>query len=164
MRNLNSARIKEIIIISGKYKAQFEQYMTQYSADRLPKRVEFMYAEGANSMGDYLRELEARQKVQDYFVLVHGGLMTNVHIDDLIDEFEAKMQVDNNTVMMKVFSKGSTLSQQRASRTSEYVMMDSENRIMKLDNVRDNKINLQGSPRVTKRTIDLSSSTSATTE
>lgn len=131
--------------MSGKHKQQLQTHLAQYTPDKFPKRVEFMYTEGKNSIGAYLHEIESQKKVQECFVLVHGSLITNTNIEDVLDDFESKMDLDNNIVMLRVFAKGSTLSEQRTTKTGEYVMLDNQQRIMKIGNVVGNHVKLQGS-------------------
>jgi translation initiation factor eIF-2B subunit epsilon len=51
------------------------------------------------SVGDALRELDAKQFLDDDFILVHGDLIANLSLKEALDEHLQRKSRDKNVIM-----------------------------------------------------------------
>lgn len=54
------------------------------------------------SVGDALRELDARQLITNDFILTSGDLVSNIKLDKAIEAHRARKKTDKNAIMTMV--------------------------------------------------------------
>jgi translation initiation factor eIF-2B subunit epsilon len=59
------------------------------------------------SVGDALRELDARQLITNDFILTSGDLVSNIKLDKAIEAHRARKKTDKNAIMTMVVKEAS---------------------------------------------------------
>ena len=55
-----------------------------------------------NSIGDALREIDAKQILKSDFILISGDVITNAPLKEILDEHKATKEKDKNCIMTMV--------------------------------------------------------------
>ena len=144
LKNLNIAKISEIIIFTSRNKNELEDHIASYLGGKSWKKLRVLYSEKCRSLGDCLRELSTLRAVEDDFLLIKGSCVVNLNFTHVLEKYEAVVKANNNTIMLKLFTKGSTLSELRRPEDNTYLMLDSEDRLLYIDNLRHPQFKIQG--------------------
>ena len=59
------------------------------------------------SVGDALRELDARQLITTDFILTTGELISNIKLDKVLEEHRARKKTDKNSIMTMLLKEAS---------------------------------------------------------
>lgn len=59
------------------------------------------------SVGDALRELDARQLITTDFILTTGELISNIKLDKVLEEHRARKKTDKNSIMTMILKEAS---------------------------------------------------------
>lgn len=65
------------------------------------------------SVGDAMRELDAKQLIDTDFILVTGDVVSNMKLDKVLEEHRARRQADKSAIMTMVLKKASPLHRSR---------------------------------------------------
>jgi translation initiation factor eIF-2B subunit epsilon len=86
----------------------------------------------ARSVGDALRDLDARDLITGDFLLVHGDLVSNLPIDEALDRHRARRIADKNAIMTMVLRAGGLGEHRTKSQgiTPVFVIDPSKNRCL----------------------------------
>lgn len=103
--------VQDIYIYCGAHTSEVESYI-QSSKWYPPTSVVSPFASleivktTARSVGDALRDLDARDLITGDFLLVHGDLVSNLPIDDALAKHRARRIADKNAIMTMVLREG----------------------------------------------------------
>jgi translation initiation factor eIF-2B subunit epsilon len=59
------------------------------------------------SVGDALREMDARQLITTDFILTSGELVSNIKLDKILEEHRGRKKTDKNSIMTMVLKEAS---------------------------------------------------------
>ncbi|MBM6385774.1 MAG: hypothetical protein JSY10_17595 [Paenibacillus sp.] len=59
------------------------------------------------SVGDAIRELDARQLISSDFILTSGELISNIKLEKVLEEHRARKKTDKNSIMTMVLKEAS---------------------------------------------------------
>ncbi len=143
LKALICPRISEIIILTEKHGKILEEHIAGYK--KSGKKINVIQSEKCHSYGDCMRELSALRIMKERFLIVKGGCVFNVNITEVIERFESTLRKkDSNVIQLKVFTKGSPLSELRTIEDNPYLLLDNENTILYYDNVEAGKFKIGG--------------------
>ncbi|KAI8991766.1 hypothetical protein BDF20DRAFT_904238 [Mycotypha africana] len=76
------------------------------------------------SVGDCLRELDARQLITNDFILTSGELVSNLKLDKAIEEHRARKKTDKNSIMTMILKEASRTHTARAKDANSIFVLD----------------------------------------
>ena len=105
---LASNGVQEVFIYCGAHSEDIEHYIHESSrwspnSDISPfTSLEFIRVSDANSIGDFLRDLDKRSIISGDFVLVHGDLVSNIQLDAVLARHRARREANRDACMTVV--------------------------------------------------------------
>ena len=102
---LASNGVQEVFIYCGAHSEDIEHYIHESSrwspgSDISPfTSLEFIRVSDANSIGDFLRDLDKRSIISGDFVLVHGDLVSNIQLDGVLARHRARREANRDACM-----------------------------------------------------------------
>ena len=105
---LTSNGVQEVFIYCGAHSEDIEHYIHESSrwspnSDISPfTSLEFIRVSDANSIGDFLRDLDKRSIISGDFVLVHGDLVSNIQLDAVLARHRARREANRDACMTVV--------------------------------------------------------------
>ncbi|KAK3384775.1 nucleotide-diphospho-sugar transferase [Podospora didyma] len=105
---LASNGVQEVFIYCGAHSETIEKYI-QDSPRWTPggiispfSSLDFIRVSDANSVGDFLRDLDTRGLISSDFILVHGDLVANLQLDDALAKHRARREANRDACMTMV--------------------------------------------------------------
>lgn len=103
--------VQEVFLYAGANTDKVEEYVStsRWSPDsRLSpfSTVQFIRVADARSMGDVLRDLDKRAIVDGDFILVHGDLVANIHLDGILEAHRKRREENSANIMTMVLRSG----------------------------------------------------------
>jgi translation initiation factor eIF-2B subunit epsilon len=102
---LASNGVQEVFIYCGAHSERIEQYI-QESSRWNPNSIispfsslEFIRVSDANSIGDFLRDLDKRSIIAGDFILVHGDIVSNIHLDAALAKHRTRREANRDACM-----------------------------------------------------------------
>ncbi|KAK4240757.1 putative translation initiation factor eIF-2B subunit epsilon [Achaetomium macrosporum] len=102
---LASNGVQEVFIYCGAHSEKVEQYI-QESSRWNPNSIispfsslEFIRVSDANSIGDFLRDLDKRSIIAGDFILVHGDIVSNIQLDAALAKHRARREANRDACM-----------------------------------------------------------------
>jgi translation initiation factor eIF-2B subunit epsilon len=92
--------VRRLVIVTTSHAAQIRNYVSQSQWSHLCVMVD---APRAESAGDALREVEARNLIRADFVLVSGDVIANMSLDAVLREHAERRAANRSCVMTVVF-------------------------------------------------------------
>ncbi|KAK0648813.1 nucleotide-diphospho-sugar transferase [Cercophora newfieldiana] len=100
--------VQEVFIYCGAHSEEIETYIHE-STRWSPRSVvspfsslEFIRVSDANSVGDFLRDLDKRSLIGGDFVLVYGDLVANIQLDEALAKHRARREANRDACMTMV--------------------------------------------------------------
>lgn len=105
---LASNGVQDVFIYCGAHSEDIEHYI--HESSRWSPRsaispfasLEFIRVSDANSIGDFLRDLDKRNLITGDFVLVHGDLISNIQLDTVLAKHRARREANRDACMTMV--------------------------------------------------------------
>ena len=100
IQTIERSHLKEIYIYSHS-----KEPLTSFinSRKRENKNIKILINEKGISLGDAMRFVHELEIFEENFVLMFGDLVTDLSVNSLLEEFEAKHEKNSSTLMLKVF-------------------------------------------------------------
>ncbi|KAL2268105.1 hypothetical protein VTJ83DRAFT_2951 [Remersonia thermophila] len=99
---LASNGVQEVFIYCGAHHQNIESYIRE-SARWNPQssvtpfqKLDFIRVNDANSIGDFLRDLDKRAIITGDFILVHGDLVANIPLDAILAKHRARREANRD--------------------------------------------------------------------
>jgi translation initiation factor eIF-2B subunit epsilon len=100
--------VQQVFIYCGAHSEEIEKYI--HDSKRWSPRsvispfysLEFIRVSDANSVGDFLRDLDKRSLIEGDFILVHGDLVANVQLDEALAKHRARREANRDACMTMV--------------------------------------------------------------
>ena len=70
-------------------------------------KIHTIVSQECMSVGDAMRELDAKQLIDTDFILVTGDVVSNMKLDKVLEEHRARRQADKSAIMTMVLKKAS---------------------------------------------------------
>ncbi|OWF44225.1 translation initiation factor eIF-2B subunit epsilon-like [Mizuhopecten yessoensis] len=104
---LCAAEVQEIFIFCCHLGEQIRSHIrnSKWSDTSSPCSVSTVLSEGCLSMGEALREIDAKSIIRSDFILVFGDVVANVKLQDIVEQHKKRRRKDKNTVMTMVMKK-----------------------------------------------------------
>jgi translation initiation factor eIF-2B subunit epsilon len=102
---LASNGVQDVFIYCGAHSEDIERYIHEStrwspaSAISPFSSLEFIRVSDANSIGDFLRDLDKRSIISGDFVLVHGDVVSNIQLDAALAKHRARREANRDACM-----------------------------------------------------------------
>ncbi|KAJ3329045.1 hypothetical protein HDU91_003948, partial [Kappamyces sp. JEL0680] len=88
--------------------------------------VKIIVSQELRSMGDALRDLDAKQLIQSDFILMSGDVISNVNLASVLDEHRARKLSDKNSIMTLVLKPGGLNHPSRSKLEESVFVLDAK--------------------------------------
>ncbi|OUM69469.1 hypothetical protein PIROE2DRAFT_35550, partial [Piromyces sp. E2] len=92
----------------------------------LPPKIHTIAMQECYSVGDAIRELDAKQLLRGDFILVSGDVISNVSLDTILEEHKKRRETDKNCIMTMVLKQASPNHRLRAQGEESLYILDSK--------------------------------------
>lgn len=125
---LAASQVQEIFILSCYLSDMVRDYIknSRWVKSTLPPKIHTIATQECYSVGDALRELDAKQLLRGDFILVSGDVISNVKLDAILEEHKKRRETDKNCIMTMVLKKASPTHRLRAQGEESLYILDSK--------------------------------------
>ncbi|KAJ3274956.1 hypothetical protein HDV01_001820 [Terramyces sp. JEL0728] len=88
--------------------------------------VEIIVSQELRSMGDVLRDMDAKQILQSDFILMSGDVVSNVNLEPLVKEHKLRKSTDKNLIMTLITKQASSNHPTRSKAEEELFVLDTK--------------------------------------
>jgi translation initiation factor eIF-2B subunit epsilon len=101
---LERGGINEIILVCSRLSAQIEDYLisSRWGEKGYPVKVQVVVTPTIRSTGDALREIDRLGIAKSDFVLVRGGVLSNLPLPSVIEEHRQRREEDKDGMLMTI--------------------------------------------------------------
>ncbi|KAI8372229.1 hypothetical protein EDC96DRAFT_500354 [Choanephora cucurbitarum] len=126
MELLASVDVYEVFVVCTTHIDAIKSYFEQSEWTKPDSRLEVKVVATPEcmSVGDALRELDARQLISSDFILTSGELISNIKLDKVLEEHRARKRTDKNSIMTMVLKEASRTHTARPKDDSSVFVMD----------------------------------------
>ncbi|KAK7208301.1 translation initiation factor eIF-2B subunit epsilon [Myxozyma melibiosi] len=122
------AGVSEVIVVSCAHAEQIQEYIanSRWSSPSSPFTIETVLSPESMSVGDAMRDLDAKGLITSDFLLVSGDIVCNVPFDQVLAEHRQRRAKDKNAIMTMVLREASPLHRTRARAESAIFVLDEQ--------------------------------------
>ncbi|KAF9174836.1 hypothetical protein BGX21_009133 [Mortierella sp. AD011] len=117
------AGVQEIFVFCCSHSDKVKAFVKQYGKSSNMK-IHTIVSQECMSVGDAMRELDAKQLIDTDFILVTGDVVSNMKLDKVLDEHRARRQADKSAIMTMVLKKASPQHRSRAVGDGSLFVLD----------------------------------------
>jgi len=101
---LERGGVEDVILICSRQTAQLQAYLasTKWGERGSPVKVRLVTAAAAHSTGDALREVDRLGLVKGDFVLIRGGILSNLPLQFMVEEHRRRKEDDKDSLLMTI--------------------------------------------------------------
>lgn len=124
--------VTEVYLMCCSHAAQVSQYIrdSKWSSSFVPFKVQTIELPNSMSVGDAMRDLDARGIITSDFLLISGDVVCNIDFDKIWDAHVARKRQDKNCIMSMVLRQASALHRTRSNRTGLFIVDNSTNKLV----------------------------------
>ncbi|CAG7834863.1 unnamed protein product [Allacma fusca] len=122
---LISSGVHEIFVYSTRNTAELKDHIKNSKWSSLGSTINVVSSEDSQTLGDAMRDLDAKALVRNDFILVQAGVITNIALRPLLDKFRETVKQDKGAVMTLVHRKMSLGHRSRPRNVNHIVTVDS---------------------------------------
>ncbi|KAF9418775.1 hypothetical protein BGZ94_009602, partial [Podila epigama] len=117
------AGVQEIFVFCCSHSDKVKAFVKQYGKQSNMK-IHTIVSQECMSVGDAMRELDAKQLIDTDFILVTGDVVSNMKLDKVLEEHRARRQADKSAIMTMVLKKASPHHRSRAVGDGSLFVLD----------------------------------------
>jgi translation initiation factor eIF-2B subunit epsilon len=101
---LERGGVEDIILICSRQTNQLKSYLasSRWGEVGYPVKVRLVTAVAARSTGDALREVDRLGLIKADFVLIRGGLLSNLPLPSIMEEHRRRKEDDKDALLMTI--------------------------------------------------------------
>ncbi|KAL9984735.1 hypothetical protein ACROYT_G007068 [Oculina patagonica] len=124
---LVEAGVQEIFVFCCAHADQIKKHLSQskWTSSRSPCDVKTIVIEDCLSLGDALREIDRQSFLKNDFVLVSGDVVSNMKLEQVLQEHKNRRKKDKASLMTMVFKVANPGHRTRCQEEDLIVAMDS---------------------------------------
>ncbi|XP_020282448.1 translation initiation factor eIF-2B subunit epsilon isoform X2 [Pseudomyrmex gracilis] len=104
---LVKSRVQEVFLYCSNHVDLLKKYVSEINCKSFT--VSLIISDGCRSLGDALRDIDAKGCIRGYFILIRGNTFTNTDLKTLLNTHRLKVEKDKGTTMTMVLRNvGST--------------------------------------------------------
>ncbi|KAG9517268.1 nucleotide-diphospho-sugar transferase, partial [Aureobasidium melanogenum] len=139
---LANAGVDEVFVYCGAHTDQVEEYIQQskWTSKVSPFNNVEIVRSSSNSIGDAMRDLDARAVLAGDFLIVYGDVVSNLPIEAAIAAHRQRRAKDKNAIMTMVLREAGTAHRTKMQRVSPVFVLDpTKNRCLHYEQMRPNQ-------------------------
>ncbi|KAF9363160.1 hypothetical protein BGX34_004747 [Mortierella sp. NVP85] len=117
------AGVQEIYVFCCAHSDKVKAFVNEYRKSSSMK-IHTIVSQECMSVGDAMRELDAKQLIDTDFILVQGDVVSNMKLDKVLEEHRARRQADKSAIMTMVLKKASPQHRSRALGDGSLFVLD----------------------------------------
>lgn len=123
---LANAGVEEVFVYCGAHKEQVEEYIhnSRWSSLSSPFSKLDLIQSTSHSIGDAMRDLDARGLLVGDFLIVYGDVVSNLPLGPALAAHRARRTKDKNAIMTMVLREAGTNHRTKAQSTSPVFVID----------------------------------------
>ncbi|RHZ90112.1 hypothetical protein Glove_8g20 [Diversispora epigaea] len=120
------AGVQEVYLFCREHSEKIKKYVNESKWNRSysPIKIITIVTPEARSVGDALRELDAKQLINSDFILISGDVVSNIHLEKVIEAHRMRKANDKNAIMTMVVKEASPFHRTRALGESSIFVLD----------------------------------------
>lgn len=124
--------VTEVYLMCCSHAGQVSQYIRQskWSSSFVPFKIQTIELPNSISVGDAMRDIDARGIITSDFLLISGDVVCNIDFDKIWDAHVERKRQDKNCIMSMVLRQASALHRTRSNRTGLFIVDNSTNRLV----------------------------------
>ncbi|XP_060690588.1 translation initiation factor eIF-2B subunit epsilon [Hemiscyllium ocellatum] len=100
---------------------------SKWSCSTSPNTIHVMSSESYRSLGDVLRDVDAKSLLRSDFILIYGDIVSNINVSKALEEHKARRKLEKNvSVMTMIFKESSPGHRTRCKEDDIIAVMDSK--------------------------------------
>ncbi|XP_038671934.1 translation initiation factor eIF-2B subunit epsilon isoform X1 [Scyliorhinus canicula] len=100
---------------------------SKWSRPTSPNTIHVMSSESYRSLGDVLRDVDAKSLLRSDFVLIYGDIVSNINLSKALEEHKARRKIEKNvSVMTMIFKESSPGHRTRCQEDDVIAAIDSK--------------------------------------
>ncbi|KAI8145758.1 nucleotide-diphospho-sugar transferase [Fennellomyces sp. T-0311] len=121
--------VQEVFVVCTSHIDKIKEYFENSSwlQPHSPLSVQIVQSPEAMSVGDAMRELDARQLITTDFILTFGDLVSNLKLDKILETHRARRKKDKNSIMTMVLKEAARTHSSRPKDDSSVFVLDPNN-------------------------------------
>ncbi|KAG9028771.1 hypothetical protein FRB95_006098 [Tulasnella sp. JGI-2019a] len=125
---LSSAGVQQIFVFCCSHVKLIKEAISEsrWTQPGSGLKVTPIFSRAARSVGDALREIDARQIITQDFVLVTGDIVSNIRIDEVVREHKERRRQSKDPIMTMVVREVGFRDRPRPGGDATVVVMDAE--------------------------------------
>ncbi|CAG8439895.1 7381_t:CDS:10 [Ambispora gerdemannii] len=122
------AGVQEVVLFCREHVDQIKAYLNASKWNRSYSAIKIttIITPEARSVGDVLRELDAKQLISSDFILVTGDVVSNINLEQVLAAHRDRKLVDKNAIMTMVVKEASLLHRTRTISDSSIFVLDGQ--------------------------------------
>ncbi|KAK9479503.1 nucleotide-diphospho-sugar transferase [Lipomyces japonicus] len=136
------AGVSEVIVVCRAQADQVQEYIanSRWNNPSSPFTIDTILSPESVSVGDAMRDLDAKGLITSDFLLVSGDIVCNIPFDAVLAEHRKRRVKDKNAIMTMVLREASPLHRTRARAESAiFVLDESTNQCLHYDEIKTRK-------------------------
>ncbi|KAF9575678.1 hypothetical protein EC968_002241 [Mortierella alpina] len=121
------AGVQEIFVFCCSHSDKVKAFVKQYGKSSNMK-IHTIVSQECMSVGDAMRELDAKQLIDTDFILVTGDVVSNMKLDKVLEEHRARRQADKSAIMTMVLKKASPMHRSRSVGDGSLFVLDQDSK------------------------------------
>lgn len=125
---LCSGGVQEVFVVCCHLADQIKEHIrsSRWSDRSSPCNVVPVVTDGCMSMGDALRDIDAKSVIRSDFILVHGDLVSNINLKPIVEEHKQRREKDKAAVMTMVYQQVPPCHGNRSPEEDVFVAVDNQ--------------------------------------
>ncbi|KAK9320508.1 nucleotide-diphospho-sugar transferase [Lipomyces orientalis] len=152
------AGVSEVIVVCCAHADQIQEYIanSRWSNPSSPFTIETVLSPESVSVGDAMRDLDAKGLITSDFLLVSGDIVCNVPFDKVLAKHRQRRAKDKNAIMTMVLREASPLHRTRARAESAIFILDEQtNQCVHYEDIKTRKHQITVDPEIFNKHTDL---------
>ncbi|KAG0237505.1 hypothetical protein BGW42_000715 [Actinomortierella wolfii] len=121
------AGVEEIFVFCCSHADKVKEFVKEYRKES-SITIHTIVSPESMSVGDAMRELDAKQLIRTDFILVTGDVISNMKLDKVLEEHRARRAVDKNAIMTMVLKKASSKHRSRSVGDGSIFVLDQKSK------------------------------------
>ncbi|KAG2226075.1 hypothetical protein INT45_011692 [Circinella minor] len=121
--------VAEVFVICTNHIDKIKEYFEHscWTQPHSPLKVKVVQSPEAMSVGDAMRDLDARHLITTDFILMYGDLVSNIKLDKVLETHRARKKTDKNSIMTMVLKEATRTHTSRPKDDSSVFVLDPNN-------------------------------------
>ncbi|KAI1292349.1 Translation initiation factor eIF-2B subunit epsilon [Halotydeus destructor] len=135
LRFLKLSGIHEVFVFCCTHSGMIRNYIKENWSEEIGFTVNVQSSENYLSVGDILRDVDQKGLIKSDFVLIHGDVVGNIGLLELLEAHKTLRQTDKGSVMTQVYMKSEIKHKTRSQEDDVILVTDGASKILHYEKV-----------------------------